>query len=307
MERMEGGTERMESGMGGKESGMNRKKGYLIIQAILCVLLVFLLSQAAVRIFREGSKAVAENPLAYIYTPEAVAREFARLAPVLFVSIGMGLAGMILGIRDERAGKGVRDGETERNLIKARLFAPGSEVLKERSRQRKFKGAGWAAFGICMLPVLIYMTDQTHFPETDPEGMILSLAAGVFPWILAGIACLMAAGILEEQSLRREIAAAKGKLSEQKKLAVQQDSAAQKELAGNPPDGELHHSLAASAEGDVSAASKSVYATPAWKRYLPPVLIIVAALCILAGIMNGSMQDVLVKAAAICTECVGLG
>ncbi len=299
--------ERMESGMGGKESGMNRKKGYLIIQAILCVLLVFLLSQAAVRIFREGSKAVAENPLAYIYTPEAVAREFARLAPVLFVSIGMGLAGMILGIRDERAGKGVRDGETERNLIKARLFAPGSEVLKERSRQRKFKGAGWAAFGICMLPVLIYMTDQTHFPETDPEGMILSLAAGVFPWILAGIACLMAAGILEEQSLRREIAAAKGKLSEQKKLAVQQDSAAQKELAGNPPDGELHHSLAASAEGDVSAASKSVYATPAWKRYLPPVLIIVAALCILAGIMNGSMQDVLVKAAAICTECVGLG
>lgn len=307
MERMEGGTERMESGMGGKESGMNRKKGYLIIQAILCVLLVFLLSQAAVRIFREGSKAVAENPLAYIYTPEAVAREFARLAPVLFVSIGMGLAGMILGIRDERAGKGVRDGETERNLIKARLFAPGSEVLKERSRQRKFKGAGWAAFGICMLPVLIYMTDQTHFPERDPEGMILSLAAGVFPWILAGIACLMAAGILEEQSLRREIAAAKGKLSEQKKLAVQQDSAAQKGLAGNPPDGELHHSLAASAEGDVSAASKSVYATPAWKRYLPPVLIIVAALCILAGIMNGSMQDVLVKAAAICTECVGLG
>lgn len=297
----------MESGMGGKESGMNRKKGYLIIQAILCVLLVFLLSQAAVRIFREGSKAVAENPLAYIYTPEAVAREFARLAPVLFVSIGMGLAGMILGIRDERAGKGVRDGETERNLIKARLFAPGSEVLKERSRQRKFKGAGWAAFGICMLPVLIYMTDQTHFPERDPEGMILSLAAGVFPWILAGIACLMAAGILEEQSLRREIAAAKGKLSEQKKLAVQQDSAAQKELAGNPPDGELHHSLAASAEGDVSAASKSVYATPAWKRYLPPVLIIVAVLCILAGIMNGSMQDVLVKAAAICTECVGLG
>lgn len=307
MERMEGGTERMESGMGGKESGMNRKKGYLIIQAILCVLLVFLLSQAAVRIFREGSKAVAENPLAYIYTPEAVAREFARLAPVLFVSIGMGLAGMILGIRDERAGKGVRDGETERNLIKARLFAPGSEVLKERSRQRKFKGAGWAAFGICMLPVLIYMTDQTHFPERDPEGMILSLAAGVFPWILAGIACLMAAGILEEQSLRREIAAAKGKLSEQKKLAVQQDSAAQKELAGNPPDGELHHSPAALAEGDASAASKSVYATPAWKRYLPPVLIIVAALCILAGIMNGSMQDVLVKAAAICTECVGLG
>lgn len=297
----------MESGMGGKESGMNRKKGYLIIQAILCVLLVFLLSQAAVRIFREGSKAVAENPLAYIYTTEAVAREFARLAPVLFVSIGMGLAGMILGIRDERAGKGVRDGETERNLIKARLFAPGSEVLKERSRQRKFKGAGWAAFGICMLPVLIYMTDQTHFPERDPEGMILSLAAGVFPWILAGIACLMAAGILEEQSLRREIAAAKGKLSEQKKLAVQQDSAAQKGLAGNPPDGELHHSLAASAEGDVSAASKSVYATPAWKRYLPPVLIIVAVLCILAGIMNGSMQDVLVKAAAICTECVGLG
>ena len=37
------------------------------------------------------------------------------------------------------------------------------------------------------------------------------------------------------------------------------------------------------------------------------VLLILAAAMIIAGILNGSMKDVLVKAVNLCTECVGLG
>ncbi len=37
------------------------------------------------------------------------------------------------------------------------------------------------------------------------------------------------------------------------------------------------------------------------------VLLVLAAVCIIAGICNGSMKDVLVKAINICTECIGLG
>ena len=36
-------------------------------------------------------------------------------------------------------------------------------------------------------------------------------------------------------------------------------------------------------------------------------LLVVAVLFIIAGIANGSMEDVLIKAVNICTECVGLG
>ena len=37
------------------------------------------------------------------------------------------------------------------------------------------------------------------------------------------------------------------------------------------------------------------------------VLIAAAVVFIVLGIFNGSMQDVLVKASAICTECIGMG
>ncbi len=36
-------------------------------------------------------------------------------------------------------------------------------------------------------------------------------------------------------------------------------------------------------------------------------LFFLAAACLIAGVCNGSMRDVLVKAVNICTECIGLG
>ena len=37
------------------------------------------------------------------------------------------------------------------------------------------------------------------------------------------------------------------------------------------------------------------------------VVLVVAAIFVIAGIFNGSMEDMLIKAVNICTECVGLG
>ena len=37
------------------------------------------------------------------------------------------------------------------------------------------------------------------------------------------------------------------------------------------------------------------------------VVLIVALICIIAGIANGNMKDILIKAINICTECIGLG
>ena len=41
--------------------------------------------------------------------------------------------------------------------------------------------------------------------------------------------------------------------------------------------------------------------------YLRAAVLVLAAALILAGILNGGMEDVLAKGAAICTECIGLG
>ena len=43
------------------------------------------------------------------------------------------------------------------------------------------------------------------------------------------------------------------------------------------------------------------------KEMIRAVLVVVAAALIIAGILNGSALDVLVKAIHICTECIGLG
>lgn len=37
------------------------------------------------------------------------------------------------------------------------------------------------------------------------------------------------------------------------------------------------------------------------------ILLVISVLCIVIGILNGSMSDVLIKAVNICTECIGLG
>ncbi|MBE6676678.1 MAG: thioredoxin [Ruminococcaceae bacterium] len=47
---------------------------------------------------------------------------------------------------------------------------------------------------------------------------------------------------------------------------------------------------------------------PAYTTIVLQVVLIVVAVCmIVAGIFNGSMNDVLQKAIRICTECIGLG
>lgn len=42
-------------------------------------------------------------------------------------------------------------------------------------------------------------------------------------------------------------------------------------------------------------------------KYVRAAVIVLAVAMIIAGILNGGLEDVLAKGAAICTECVGLG
>ena len=76
---------------------MTRTRIYLIIQAVLCALLVVLLSLSAVTIYRDGAARKAEQPLEPIYTRGIVAEKFAPIAPLFFAAIGLMIAGLVLG------------------------------------------------------------------------------------------------------------------------------------------------------------------------------------------------------------------
>ena len=226
---------------------MNKKKIFLIAQSLLCAALVVMLILAALGIYREGLALKAADP------------------------------GLVLGIRDENAEKPVQDTECLRDLTVSRVASASSEMQAERAKQKKFLLAGWAVFALCMVPVLLYITNGSHFPNGDLEPVFLALVGHVLPWIAIGLAALMVSTVLQEKSMRREIEAAKAQLRQEKAGGIKPEAAEKK------PD----------RSGTV--------------RLLRIALLVLAVVLIAAGVFNGSARDVFGKAVKICTECVGLG
>ena len=254
---------------------MTRTKVYLIIQAALCVLLVAMLSVSAVSIYREGAARKAEHPLEPIYTREIAAERFAPIAPVCFIAIGLMVAGLVLGAKDEGAEKPVRDAERARDLIVARVVEPSDAMRAARRKQDRLLWIGRGACAACMVPLVIYMTDPAHFPLQDLEGMFLDLIKAFLPWTAAGIGALAVTSVLRERYVLEETEAAQARIGAEKESGLAPKKA-QTPRAGNV-------------------------------GMIQMLLIAAAIILIIVGAFNGSARDVLYKAINICTECVGLG
>lgn len=254
---------------------MTKSKVYLIIQAAVCIVLALLLALAAVNIYREGSARKAERPMESIYTPEAVAEKFAPIAPLFFAGVGLLIAGLVLGVKDENADKPVKDAEISRDLVAARVAQPSEAMQKEQTAQKRLLWIGWGAFAACMVPIAVYIANPAHFPEADPEGMFRGLIRVFLPWTAVGLCALAVTGVLREKSALRETEAAQARMKEEKAQGI----APEPKAAGKQ--------------------SKT--------GILQAVIVVVAVVLIIAGAFNGSARDVLYKAITICTECVGLG
>ena len=256
---------------------MNKKIIFLIAQSLLCAALVVMLILAALGIYREGLALKAADPLSWLYTRDRAAAALGPVLPLLILGLVMTAVGLVLGIRDENAEKPVQDTECLRDLTVSRVASASAEMQAERAKQKKLLRGGWAVFAISMVPVLLYITNGSHFPNGDLEPVFLALVGHVLPWIAIGLAALMVSTVLQEKSMRREIEAAKAQLRLKKAGGVKPEAAEKK------PD----------RSGTV--------------RLLRIALLVLAVALIAAGVFNGSARDVFGKAVKICTECVGLG
>ena len=254
---------------------MSRGKIFLILQTAVCISLAALLALAAVSLFREGSARRAEHPLESIYSPAAAAAGFAPIAPLFFISLGLLTAGLLLGVRDERAGKPVPDAEISRDLSAARITALPDAMKRERRIQKRLTLAGWVLFALCMIPTAVYLTNPAHFPQDNPEGMIAGLIRVLLPWTAAGLGALAVTNILRDRSLRRETEAARAL-----------------------PESKTPHPLPAGPDKTGTGRRKNAVRLS---------LIFLAMVFIVLGAANGSALDVLIKAITICSECIGLG
>ena len=86
---------------------MGKKRAFMIIQSLLCILSVIMLISAAIGIYSEGSRRKAEDPTAYIYTREAAAKAAAPGAVVLLIGVCLSIAGWAMDIHDEDSDKPV--------------------------------------------------------------------------------------------------------------------------------------------------------------------------------------------------------
>ena len=84
---------------------MRRKKAFLLLQAAICIMLALLLAAGVLGMYAEGTARQAEDPLESIYTSERAAQMLRRLAPAIFLLIGLLITGILLGVRDPNADK----------------------------------------------------------------------------------------------------------------------------------------------------------------------------------------------------------
>ena len=257
---------------------MNRTRIILIVQSVLCVLLAVLLAAAAFGIYRQGLAAKAADPLIWIFTREKASAALVPVWPLLALSLVLTAVGLFLDVHDRNAGKPVKDTEILRNLTVSRVFAESAAMKTERTREKRLLWTGRAAFALCMVPVLLYVTNAGHFPNGELEPVFLALIGHVLPWTAMGLAALMITSVLAEKSLLREIEAAKEQIRVEKNSGMSQET--KKE--------------------ETKPLTRNI-------RMLRTALLILAIVLIIAGVFNGSSRDVFGKAVKICTECVGLG
>lgn len=263
---------------------MTRQKVFMIVQSVICALVAGLLAWSALSLYFTGMAEKAGGDLFfYIYTREKVGAKLLPLMPLIFLGLGMTLAGLILGVRDESADKPVRDPETLRDLTCARVRNPSAAMTAEHARQQKLLYGGWIGFAVCMVPVGVYILNPAHFDRPlDTESDLYALMKVFAPFTLLAIGCLAVTTVLRQKSIAREAEAAKLQSAAEKAAGV-------KAAAASIP-----------VRGVAQNGGRGVLA-------LRIVLAALVVIMIIVGIQNGGMEDVLTKANAICMECVGLG
>ena len=158
--------------------------------------------------------------------------------------------------------------ETRLALLKARTSLTPAMSAEERKRRVAALLCGGVC-AVCAAMCCAYLFDLAHFASRDLETVMGAMLLHIVPWVALAFAALLLLAQVREKSLLREVEAAKN---------------APKRSIG--PQTTQRPSL-------LAAGRVALYAA--------------ALLLIVAGILNGGMFDVLVKAINICTECIGLG
>lgn len=202
-----------------------------------------------------------------IYSREIVGEHFSRIAWAVWLWLALLIA--TLATRQPAAKAAVKPPVANQLALLQKRAETTMGMAREQKKRRTIYTVCDIVWTICAIQVCLYMVELEHFASRDLESVVGTMLIHVVPWVVVAFVCIMAYEQLTYKSMLAEIEEAKKAPKRQPEPAKAQNMKAR------------------------NIARAALYAA--------------AVVMLVAGVLNGGMRDVLVKAVNICTECIGLG
>ena len=102
---------------------MNRKTVLLILQSVFCVLTAIMLIVADLIVYFEGASEKSSDPMANIYSADAIKDKAVFVIPVLAVSVIVTIVCALLKVKDEKASRPLGKIDIRKNKEDSRIKA----------------------------------------------------------------------------------------------------------------------------------------------------------------------------------------
>lgn len=250
------------------------KRPYLIYGIVLSISLfiaAICLAAACIGIYRSGE-----------FSRAAVADSFSGIAVPVYLCLGLIIAGFVLDWLFPRP-SGKISGGKQNVLVLKRLRSKidlsqcdesvQAAVTAQQNSRRAYKSISAAVAAVCAAVFLSYALNSSNFQRSDINASMIEAMYVLLPCLAVSFGCAVFTAFHNASSVEKEISLLKGVGSAAKKAASPKD-------------------------------------TPIQKGHRFPVrslALAVGVLLLAYGFFSGGAEDVLTKAANICTECVGLG
>lgn len=262
-------------------------KGYKLFQALLSVLVVIsciLLIYECLSIYLPAAAADQHD---HIYSAEVVASHFAIIQLPVISCIVLSLAGALTAPWYKEVQKKPQspDAETMAALYHSKMPKDTGEdspewniVRRETARRRKLTTTGVVIAAICICWSLYFLINPKGFESLDFDHVAGSLLLCILPAVCLGIGSAAVINYKINDSWSRQL--------ESMKILCKNNKG----------------------RAEMNTESENAAAIRSRRIFLArTVLLTMAVVFLLLGNANGGRADVLAKAIAICSECIGLG
>jgi hypothetical protein len=224
-----------------------------------------------------------------LFTREIVEKKLLEiLAPCILWIVAV-IGGIVLwNIHpdEEEKLRAVKDSKATLKGLQSRLpdeLSQDSQAwVAESNKWGNYRLLAWLAYAaVCVAGVIVcalYLTNPTRFTANDINGEVTAAVLMVLPWIIGAFVCALCVSAFENYALQQQLALVK------------------KTIAAN-----AKNLKKPAQEKALLSENKKVTAA------VRIGLLAVGVALFVIGMFNGGLNDVLIKAINICTECIGLG